>query len=504
MFIQGWNDVGYRSTYLNWTTPTIDRLASEGVKFENYFTYSTCIPSRGALLTGRYPIRLGLLDAFGSKELPLSEVTIGQELQSAGYQTYMVGKWHLGFSTLEHTPANRGFQSSYTYWNGFVDYWTKGYGIYNDLHDGIESVTNEDELSTDLHNGILMQTKAEKMIVDHVQNYPNKPMFLYYAMQLIHGMWSAPQQYLDRCGEPSTITDEYTRNVTYNYCALNVMLDEAIANLTCALETNGMADNTILVIVSDNGGEATVNGNSYPFKGNKGSLYRGGLSGTGFIHSKLLPETAQGHHYHGQMHVTDWLPTLMGLATNNEWTGSYINSTLDGVDQWTAMTTPHAKSPRKEIVHFHDGLNTSCIQIDMIKLNIGDDLTNMGKPDFVFKSDLHPEYNSQKCENPSLINTETTFFDTKIISTTMELNDLSKTILPKTTETNTETNNLNKSMIIVMICLLASLVLLMSVRLAHLMGKSENDYIHSLSASDNRKEKYDDGRNNNETTKLLP
>ena len=71
-------------------------------------------------------------------------------------------------------------------------------------------------------------------------------------------------------------------------------------------------------------------------------------------------------------------------------------------------------------------------------------------------------------------------------------------------EIEQETNNLNKSMIIVMICLLASLVLLMSVRLAHLMGKSENDYIHSLSTSDNRKEKYDDGRNNNETTKLLP
>ena len=300
----GWNDVGYRSSYMSWTTPTIDRLASEGIKLENYFTSYSCIPARGALLTGRYPIRLGLWETGEGAELPLSETTLAQELQSAGYRTYMVGKWHLGFSTSHHTPPYRGFDWSYSYWNGAVDYWTKQYGFYTDLHFNSDLVTDMTELSSDLHNGYLMELKAEEAIKEHVINYPNQPMFLYYAMQLIHGVWAAPDIYKERCGIPSTITDTYRQDVTYNYCALNVMLDEAIANLTCALETSELSDNTILIIVSDNGGEPTVKGNSYPFIGNKGSFFRGGLSGTGFIHSKLLPDNVKGKAYFGQMHVT--------------------------------------------------------------------------------------------------------------------------------------------------------------------------------------------------------
>jgi hypothetical protein len=219
------NDVGYRSTHLAWTTPTIDRLASEGVKLENYFTAYSCIPARGALLTGRYPIRLGLWAAGEGAELPLTEVTLAQEMKSAGYRTYMVGKWHLGFSTAQHTPANRGFDWSYTYWNGAIDYWTKQYGFYNDLHFGDELVTDPAELSTELHNGYLMETKAEAAIAEHATNYPDQPMFLYYAMQLIHGVWSAPETYKARCGQPA-IADPNSQDVTYNYCALNVMLDE--------------------------------------------------------------------------------------------------------------------------------------------------------------------------------------------------------------------------------------------------------------------------------------
>ena len=400
---QGWNDVGYRSTYMNWTTPTIDKLAAEGVKLENYFTSYSCVPTRGAFLTGRYPLRLGLWSSHVSAELPLSEITLGQEMQSAGYRTYMVGKWHLGFSSLQHTPLQRGFDSSYSFWNGFVNYWTKEYGTNVDLHDGADLVTSESELSATLHNGILMQTKAELAISNHAENFPDQPMFLYYAMQLIHGVWTAPASYLARCGVPTTITDADIRNVTYNYCAMNVMLDEAVANLTCALEANGMSDNTILILVSDNGGEQTVHGNSYPFRGNKGSLSRGGVSATGFIHSKLLPSAARGYSYSGQMHVTDWLPTLMGLATNNKWKKGLFGADLDGVDQWDAITSPGTPSPRSEIVHYHDGIDVSSVQIDMVKLNVRDTPHSQVSPDYVFAADLAPLNSVQSCSDPSLM-----------------------------------------------------------------------------------------------------
>lgn len=113
----GYNDAGLRSTYLSWTTPTFDSLASEGVLLTNYYTNELCAPSRASFLTGRYNLRLGVYD--NQSELPFSETTIAQEMKSAGYVTYMVGKWHVGMSREELWPANRGFDRFYGYYNGF-------------------------------------------------------------------------------------------------------------------------------------------------------------------------------------------------------------------------------------------------------------------------------------------------------------------------------------------------------------------------------------------------
>ena len=264
----GYNDVGYRSSYLNWTTPTVDRLASEGVKLENYYTSNLCTPSRGALLTGRYPSRLGFSVAYDMAELPLDEVTLAEELKSAGYRTYMVGKWHLGMSSRARTPLYRGFDYFYGFLGGFIDYWNKTYENYLDLRDGDNLESNPEALSSDLHSAYLFESKAEAVIANHATEYPDQPMFLYMASQLIHETWAAPQVYLDRCIDGGASEDEYP------YCGMNVMVDEAVANLTCVLEQYGMADNTVLIIASDNGGVSSMTGSSYPFRGNKGSFYR--------------------------------------------------------------------------------------------------------------------------------------------------------------------------------------------------------------------------------------
>jgi hypothetical protein len=86
----GYNDVGFRSTYMSWTTPAIDRLANEGIVIENYFTHEMCGPSRSALLTGRYSIRTGFWKQKSKAQLRLNETTIAQEFKSVGYRTYMV------------------------------------------------------------------------------------------------------------------------------------------------------------------------------------------------------------------------------------------------------------------------------------------------------------------------------------------------------------------------------------------------------------------------------
>ena len=302
----GWNDVGFRSTYMDWTTPTIDRLAAEGVTLGNYYSLYLCTPSRAALMTGRYAFRSGMHGSGDGAELPLKEFTLAQEMKSAGYRTYMVGKWHLGMSTIMHTPPQRGFDYYYGYWNGFTDYWTKKMNDeFLDLHENNDIVTDESEIDSSYHNGHLLNKKAEEIIFKHADEYDDHPMFLYYAMQLIHGQWSAPTSYLNRCGTSEDASvDDYVQDVEYNYCALNVMLDEAIANLTCTLERAGMADNTIMIIASDNGGEATMPGNSYPFRGQKGSYFNGGMMATALIHSKLLPASSWGTTYGGLMHIT--------------------------------------------------------------------------------------------------------------------------------------------------------------------------------------------------------
>ena len=166
-----------------------------------------------------------------------------------------VGKWHLGYSTTAHKPLSRGFDSYYGFLMGKVDYWTKMYNNhYLDLQDGDELVTSTSETSSNYHNAYLFQNKAESFISSHSTKYgTSTPFFLYYSMQLIHSPISAPDIYVSRC-HSSTVDDDYKADTERNYCGLNVMLDEAIANLTCSLNNYGYNENTYLIIASDNGG----------------------------------------------------------------------------------------------------------------------------------------------------------------------------------------------------------------------------------------------------------
>ena len=428
----GWNDVGWRSSYMDWTTPNIDRLASEGIKLENYYSAYYCIPARTSLLTGRYPVRHGTWDnSFESAEhlpheLPVDETTIAQELQAWDYQTYLVGKWHVGFSTTDHKPLARGFDSFYGFLTGKVNYWTKisDYDGYLDLYDGDTLVTNPEEISADYHNSFLLQDKAEDVIRSHAEAKSGKPMFLYYSMQMIHSSVSAPQVYLNRCASSTavasssssstsastddSVSDGDTLDYQKNYCAMNVMLDEAVANLTCALNKYGFGDNTYLIVVSDNGGDKTGVGSSYPFKGQKGSAWNGGVAATAFIHSKLLDDTVKGSSYHGLMHVTDWMPTLMHLASGNRWSGLPLSGKeIDGLDMWPSLSAgagagAASASPRSEILHYHDGTG-SVIQIGDYKMLTSIKDTKSFDPAYAFSQDSDPASSTIQCANPSLV-----------------------------------------------------------------------------------------------------
>lgn len=202
-------------------------------------------------------------------------------------------------------PTYRGFDSFYGYYNGFMDYYSKAYSDYLDLHDGASLVTDTTELSTDLHSALLFQSKAEAVINDHAAEYPDTPLFLYYSMQLMHFPYEAPSEYTGRCSGDFN-ADRYSDYE--QYCGMSLMLDEAIANLTCTLSNNDMLDNTVLIIASDNGGEESIPGDSEPFRGHKYDFSRGGVGATAFITSRMIPDEARGTVYTGQMHVTGSFP----------------------------------------------------------------------------------------------------------------------------------------------------------------------------------------------------
>jgi hypothetical protein len=103
-------------------------------------------------------------------------------------------------------------------------------------------------------------------------------------------------------------------------------------------------------------------GNSYPFKGHKGSVFRGGVSTTAIIHSTLLDERRRGTTFKGNMHITDWLPTLMRVATNGHWTGSLAGAEIDGVDVWDDIQNGDGSRGHKELV-FYVNQNSSVIQV---------------------------------------------------------------------------------------------------------------------------------------------
>jgi arylsulfatase A-like enzyme len=100
------------------------------------------------------------------------------------------------------------------------------------------------------------------------------------------------------------LSDDTANSDLYNFCGMNAMLDEAIANLTCAMKTYGLSDNVVFVIASDNGGDPLISGSSYPYRGSKGSYSRGGVSSTAIVISSLIADELKGTTYDGMMHIT--------------------------------------------------------------------------------------------------------------------------------------------------------------------------------------------------------
>jgi arylsulfatase A-like enzyme len=338
----GWKDVGFHGSDIK--TPNIDKLAEGGARLETFYTQPLCTPSRAALMTGRYPFRYGLQTGVILSDqtygLPVNEWLLPQALKEVGYSTAIVGKWHLGHADRKYWPRQRGFDYQYGAILGEIDYFTHMEHGVTDWYRNNTLVKEKGYVTQ------LLGDDAVKLINGHD---PAKPLFLYLTFTAPHAPYQAPREYVDRYKD---IPDPTRRT----YAGMITCMDDQIGKVLEALDKRGMRDNTLIVFMSDNGGNRSamfagemdvskikLPSDNGPFRGGKGMLYEGG---TRVVALANWPGHIKPGAVDGVIHMVDMFPTLASL------TGAPLakSKPLDGVNVWDVISEGKP-SPRTEVVY---------------------------------------------------------------------------------------------------------------------------------------------------------
>jgi arylsulfatase A-like enzyme len=313
------DDLGYADTSLygrsDYSTPVLDGLAREGVRLtQAYSSAPVCSPTRVALMTGRYPARTeaGLHEPLTTQPTGLAAQppTLPRQLKAAGYQTALVGKWHLGLAADYH-PLRHGFDEFFGHLGAAVDY-VSHIGtehLEHDLFDGDRQV-HMDGYATDLFT---------ERAVEWIQRPRSAPFFLSLQYNAPHWPWQAPGDpaYPDslrwsRGGSPET------------YAAMMKNLDEGVGRVLDALRNAGRERDTLLIFTSDNGGERFSS--MGPYRARKMTLWEGGIRVAAFARwpGVIAPDTVST-----QVTTTmDWTATLLAAAGAS----TAAMAALDGID----------------------------------------------------------------------------------------------------------------------------------------------------------------------------
>lgn len=322
----GWNDVGWHGSEI--ATPHLDRLAGEGAKLNRHYVYSTCSPTRVALISGRYPSRFGVLTPLASTtKMRGEDAHLPLALRDLGYTTHISGKWHIG-ETPEHRPLNYGFDTTYGYLRGQIDPYTHRYKF----GDHVTWHRNDEFVEEPGHVTDLITEEGIRVI----RESGDEPFFLYVAHHSPHYPLNEPPQWIEPYRD--TIKETWRRH----YAAAVTHMDAEIGRLVEALEEAGKAENTLLVFSSDNGGQQSwasnekqydgrypphyTLGDNQPLRGWKTDLYEGALRVPAFARWPGAIEA--GIEVDVPVHICDWAPTLISLAGG----GTKESWKLDGRD----------------------------------------------------------------------------------------------------------------------------------------------------------------------------
>ncbi len=310
----GWNDMSFHGSEIK--TPTIDALANNGIQLERFYVNPTCSPTRASLLTGMPASRMGIvapISGRSEKTLPDSIATLPQMLQKAGYQTALMGKWHLGLQP-KSGPKAYGFDYSYGFLHGQIDQYSHHYKNGDPSWYRQGKLIEEQGHATDL---------ITKEAIDWLQQRDTtKNFFLQVAYSAPHIPLQEPEKW--------TSQYEFIQNKSRrNYAAAMAHMDASFGEIIDELKKSNQLENTIILFMSDNGaqenwypttqydgkyGPNDSLGSNFPLKDFKKSNYEGAIRVPAIVYWKNHFKNHKNNNY---IAVTDIMPTFIDFAAAN-------------------------------------------------------------------------------------------------------------------------------------------------------------------------------------------
>jgi arylsulfatase A-like enzyme len=328
------DDLGYADLSCygrpDFQTPNLDRLAAQGMRFtQAYANSAVCSATRTALITGRYQYRIpaGLEEPIAGRDvgIPPEVPTLPSLLRGAGYQTALIGKWHLG-PLPRFSPLKSGYEHFWGYRAGAVDYFTHRLGPRADLWDGDTPVEQVGYLTD------LLGDHAVAAVGEFAR--AGKPFLISLHFSAPHWPWEGPGDVAesDRLKNSTDVEQmkDFDGGSRATYAAMVQRMDEQIGRVLDALDRLHIGENTIVVFTSDNGGERFAD--TWPFTGHKTELLEGGLRVPAIV--RWPGHVGAGTTSDAQIITMDWLPTFVAAAG----TGPDPHYPPDGIDIAAALT----------------------------------------------------------------------------------------------------------------------------------------------------------------------
>jgi arylsulfatase A-like enzyme len=361
----GWADVAFHGG--NAPTPHLDKLARDGLELTQHYVAPVCSPTRSAFMTGRCWSRFNVTTPQSERALRWDTVTLPRALKSAGYDTCLTGKWHLG-SVPAEGPNHFGFDHSYGSLGGGVSPWNHRYkqGPISQTWHRDEKFVEEKGHVTDLITNEATQWIASRS---------NAPFFLYVPFTAVHLPIKEPEEWLARV--PAAISGDVARH----YAACVMHLDDSVGRILTALEKKGVRERTLIVFTSDNGGSTVENNDLHypddncpsgkltasnkPWRGQKGDLYEGGVRVPAIV---SWPGRVKAGKVATPVQIADWMPTFTAIAG---WKPDH-DLKWDGTDITTVLTQ-HAALPERPLYAVAPGWKARSVRLGNWKLIVHDE-----------------------------------------------------------------------------------------------------------------------------------